>query len=186
MLGITCQICTKREASTHLTELDPSDGQRRELHLCSTCIEQLGLKLQSGPPPISEILKKKPGGKSLTIELTSAATGKSGKAAAETDKDADADSECANCGLTFAEFAVNNRFGCAQCYADFGERIEGMLSRYHGSSVHLGRRPGARPGADDRLARRQRLDVELRDAIAHEAYEKAAKRRDEIRRLSEA
>jgi len=185
MLGITCQICNKREASTHLTELDPSDGQRRELHLCSTCIEQLGLKLQSDPPPISEILKKKPGGKTLTIELTPVAVGKGVTKKGE-DKESSTDAECANCGLTFAEFAVNNRFGCAQCYADFGERIEGMLSRYHGSSVHLGRRPSARPGADDRLARRAQLDVELRDAIAHEAYEKAARLRDEIRRLSEA
>ena len=179
MLGIVCQICNKREASTHLTELDPADGQRRELHLCSTCIEQMGLKLQQGPPPIAEILAKKPagGGKPpITLDITTS----------DEPAGAMADVECANCGLTFAEFAVNNRFGCAQCYADFGDKIETMLARYHGSSVHLGRRPGAKANPDDRLAKRARLDQELREAIQQEAYERAAKLRDEIRKLSES
>jgi protein arginine kinase activator len=186
MLGIVCQICNKREASTHLTELDPNDGQRRELHLCSTCIEQLNLKLQAGPPPIADILKKKkPSDSKASGSLEVSLTPQAGSGAK--DKESASDVACANCGLTFAEFAVNNRFGCAQCYGDFGERIETMLARYHGSSVHLGRRPGARaPADDDRLARRARLDAELREAIAAEAYEKAARLRDEIRKLSDS
>lgn len=186
MLGIVCQICGKRPATTHLTEIADSDGDRRELHLCATCVEQLDLKLEAGPPPIADILKKK--------HKIKAATGDGDpeeEQLAEAEEEADEEGssvneECPGCGLTFAEFAVNNRFGCAQCYADFGERIETMLARYHGSSVHLGRRPGAKATSDDRLAKRARLDAELREAIAHEAYEKAAKLRDEIRRLSGA
>lgn len=178
-MGIVCQICSKRPATTHLTEIDQGDGERREVHLCPTCIENFELDLKSSPPPISEILNKKPTSSSskgavVTIDLTVSGDG------------ADATSTCSACGLTFAEFAVNNRFGCAKCYADFGDKIQTLLARYHGSAIHVGRLPQlASAGADEISRKRARLDASLRDAVAKEAYEKAAAIRDEIRKLDE-
>jgi protein arginine kinase activator len=175
---IVCQICTKRPATTHLTEIDPATAQRREVHLCGSCIETLDLKLEAGPPPVATILAKKPVGKeakeanedTIVIDVNVSAEGEAEK--------------CDACGLTFAEFAVNNRFGCPRCYAGFGAKVETLLARYHGSSMHVGRTPANRPASDEDLrARRARLDAALQEAVAHEAYEKAAAIRDEIRRL---
>ncbi len=187
MLGIVCQICGKRPATSHLTEIDPSDGDRRELHLCATCIEQLDLKLESGPPPIGEILKKKPkhkpsagDGDDEEEQLAQA------EEEAEAEDSTAADEECPGCGLTFAEFAVNNRFGCARCYAAFGEKAAILLTRYHGHGVHVGRVPAATLRApDDLMVRRAQLDAALKEAVASEAYEKAAHIRDEIKRLDQ-
>lgn len=179
MIGIVCQICAKRPATSHLTELD-AGGQRRELHLCATCIEQYDLKLESDPPPIVDLLKKTAKAKPAPAEEEDPAE--------ELDEadEVDSDAACAACGLTFAEFAVNNRFGCARCYADFGDKVDGLLSRYHGSGLHVGRTPAAKLGGPDQLMiRRAQLDAALREAVANEAYEKAARLRDEIRKLDE-
>ena len=179
MIGIVCQICAKRPATSHLTELD-AEGQRRELHLCATCIEQYDLKLESDPPPIVDLLKK--------TAKVKAAPADEEDPADELDEvdEVDSDAACAACGLTFAEFAVNNRFGCARCYADFGDKVDGLLSRYHGSGLHVGRTPAAKLGGPDQLMiRRAQLDAALREAVANEAYEKAARLRDEIRKLDE-
>ncbi len=180
MIGIVCQICAKRPATSHLTELD-AGGQRRELHLCATCIEQYDLKLESDPPPIAELLKK-----SVTAKPAPAEDEEQADEIEEVDE-AEIDATCATCGLTFTEFAVNNRFGCARCYSDFGAKVEGLLSRYHGSGLHVGRIPMISVGrADQTMARRAQLDAALREAVASEAYEKAARLRDEIRKLDES
>jgi len=180
MIGIVCQICAKRPATSHLTELD-AEGLRRELHLCATCIEQLDLKLESDPPPIAELLAKATPGKPAEDEDDTP------EDLDEVEEATEADATCTACGLTFGEFTVNNRFGCARCYADFGAKVEGLLSRYHGSGLHVGRTPALRVvGADQIMVRRAQLDAALREAVAHEAYEKAARLRDEIRKLDES
>lgn len=179
MIGIVCQICGKRPATSHLTELD-AEGRHRELHLCATCIEQLDLKLDSDPPTITDLLAKK------AAAPTAEAEEEDEDGEEEAEAEAAADLTCSSCGLTFAEFTVNNRFGCARCYQDFGEKVEALLSRYHGSGLHAGRLPAARQrGPDDRAIRRAQLDAQLKDAVATEAYERAARLRDEIRRLDE-
>jgi protein arginine kinase activator len=172
MQGIVCQICAKRPATTHLTEIDPKDGHRREVHICAMCVEQMNLKLEVDPPPVEEILEKK------------GIQDKSGEITINLTVSKDISDSCPSCGLTFAEFAVNNRFGCASCYSGFGDKVETLLSRYHGSSVHVGRLPATR-ASDDIQMRRASLDAALREAVASEAYERAAAIRDEIRRLEE-
>ncbi len=186
MLGIVCQICGKRPATSHLTEIDRSDGERRELHLCATCIEQLDLKLEAGPPPIGDILKKKPKHKPTGSDGDDEEEEQLAEAEKEAEDIAAPNEECPGCALTFAEFAVNNRFGCARCYAAFGEKAAILLTRYHGYGVHVGRVPAATLRApDDLMVRRAQLDAALKEAVASEAYEKAAHLRDEIKRLDQ-
>jgi protein arginine kinase activator len=185
MIGIVCQLCSKRPATSHLTELDDA-GQRRELHLCATCIEQFDLKLESDPPPIVDLLKK--AGPKPPEATEEDADDEVEEALEEAEEEVgDRHAACSTCGLAFAEFTVNNRFGCARCYADFGAKVEGLLSRYHGASLHVGRTPAARGGgADELVIRRAKLDAALREAVASEAYEKAARLRDEIRKLDDS
>jgi protein arginine kinase activator len=188
MLGVTCQLCSKRPATTHLTELDPFTGQRQELHICATCIQRLNLKLESGPPPIAEILGMKPD--DVSSVKMKAIPNINAPAAHKPD------SVCPHCGLAFGEFGSGKLFGCAHDYGAFGEKIEALLQNYHGSARHVGRVPGsttptnsidhAQAAHDEALSdRRARLDAALRDAVVSENYENAAKIRDELKRLDE-
>lgn len=177
MLGVTCQLCLKRPATTHLTELDSENGQRQELHICSTCIQRLDLKLEAGPPPIAVILGMKSDDASSAKLKVNSKLSLPGMVRDE--------ERCPQCGLAFAEFGSGKLFGCAHDYTAFSERIETLLRNYHGDVKHVGRRPGeARPQpADGVTTRRAQLDAALREAVASEQYEVAAKLRDELRNL---
>jgi protein arginine kinase activator len=177
MLGVTCQICNKRPATAHLTELDPNSGQRQELHICSTCIQRLDLKLENGPPPIASILGMQPDdASSMKIKVIGNFSAPSR---------AKSDTVCPHCGLAFSEFGSGKLFGCAHDYATFGDKIEALLRNYHGTTRHIGRVPGSEPETpvDPITARRARLDASLRDAVVRENYEVAAALRDEIKNL---
>lgn len=179
MLGIACQLCAKRPATSHLTELNPDSGTRTELHLCASCIARLELSLTSDPPPIAEVLAKQ-----AALDNSSIITVP--QKIHEPESEANR-TTCPSCGVSFAEFVSHNRFGCAQCYTAFKEQIEPLLVRYHGSAVHTGRVPSAgRRSEDDLVAKRARLDLALRDAVAAEDYAKAARLRDELRQLDES
>jgi protein arginine kinase activator len=179
MLDVTCQLCAKRPATTHLTELDPASGQRQELHLCATCITRLDLKLEAGPPPIAAIL----GMKSDEASNTKIQINLSPGAATVASKD---EERCPECGLAFSEFGAGKLFGCAHDYTAFSDKVEVLLRTYHGAALHRGRRPagGGDAGAEGR-ARRAQLDAALREAVASEKYEDAAKLRDELRKLGQ-
>jgi protein arginine kinase activator len=175
MLGVICQICVKRPATTHLTELGPGSGQVQELHLCATCIQQLGLKLEAGPPSIASVLDRKDDGQAEAGPPAAGATAAASEA------------RCPVCGLTFGEFGSGKLFGCANDYTAFASQVEKLLRRYHGAVQHGGRQPGSHAPApvDERQIRRTRLDAALREAVASEDYENAAKLRDELRRLDQ-
>jgi protein arginine kinase activator len=192
-----CQLCSKRAATTHLTEMDQG-GTRRELHLCPQCIQSLDLRLEAGPPPIETIIAHQGADAANVAQVTVAATESAGPA-------------CPHCGLEFSEYAGNNLFGCAHDYSAFAGKIEGMLKRYHGTSIHIGRGPlKARPQADpaapaapaipgkearrghgvnllptasENEDKRGQLEAALRRAVKDEAYEEAARLRDQLRRM---
>jgi protein arginine kinase activator len=178
MLDVTCQLCAKRPASTHLTELEPGTGQRQELHLCAMCIQRLGLKLEAGPPPIATILDMKPEESSSAKIKINLNVNTVTVAAVEEER-------CPSCGLAYGEFGSGKLFGCSHDYVAFSDKVEGLLRNYHGVCTHKGRRPenAQLPAHMELAAQRNQLDVALRKAVAGEKFEDAARLRDELRRL---
>ena len=175
-----CQLCGKRPATTHLTELEAS-GATRELHLCGTCIQSLGVPLQDGPPPISQLLEK--GAEDVVLQTTESAVAE----VVESD-----DEPCPHCGMKFSEYSANNLFGCAHDYTAFREVLDPLLKRYHGATQHLGRGPSRVPDPEPvltaeavrtPLGERRRLEAALKEAVTKEHYEEAAKVRDELRQF---
>lgn len=155
---MTCQRC-QDEAVVHLTEL--VDGRRRERHLCAACAREAGLVLPDAPADLGldgvlEALIKKHVGE-LVGEL--------------------AESSCPDCRLRYVDFRTGGRLGCPQDYQVFREGLLPMLQRFHGATRHVGKRARSRPGAALRL----RLRSRLRQAVAREDYEEAARLRDQIR-----
>lgn len=101
--------------------------------------------------------------------------------------DAQPETTCSGCGLTYSEFERTGRLGCTQCYRDFSAQLKPLLQRIHGRTQHAGRKPAAFvPNPKDMLEERindlrQKMDA----AIASENFEDAAKYRDELRAIND-
>lgn len=157
-------------------------GAAHEIHLCTTCIQQLGLQLESGPPTIASILSKAPVSEE-SVETESPAIASSPAARSSARKIPD----CPTCGSAFADFESSKRFGCAHDYSVWEDLLSPLIVGYHGVDRHTGRRPGSvNPRVDERQAKRRQLDAALRNAVAHEDYTQAAHLRDELRTLDGA
>jgi protein arginine kinase activator len=159
---MTCQHC-QDEATVHLTET--VEGRRRELHLCLACAREAGLALPEEPPALA-----------LDAVIQGLIVANVGELAGEL-----AGLTCPDCGLKFMEFRARGRLGCPHDYRVFARGLLPLLGRAHGATRHVGkvarRRPTATATAGDRL----RLRARLRDAIAREDYELAARLRDQLR-----
>ena len=70
---------------------------------------------------------------------------------------------------------------CADCYRHFEEELASIIERtQEGAGAHVGRHPTQAASLIDRAAMRNRMARELREAVAREEYERAARLRDEM------
>ncbi len=167
-----CPECNKREASIHLTQI--VNNQKVSISMCQECAEKFGFHspLDNMPFPLAEILsgmsKNLPDSpKTGTLQTL----------------------ECPECGMTFDEFANQGRFGCGSCYGAFRPRLEMIMRKIHGASLHRGQNPGviAEGVESDSLPvkEEERLDSELDKAVKDEDYERAAELRDKLRAMKQ-
>jgi protein arginine kinase activator len=84
---------------------------------------------------------------------------------------------CPDCGIKYMEFRAGGRLGCPLDYWVFSKGLTPLLQRFHGATRHVGKVARHRDGAMDRL----RMRTQLREAIAREEYEEAARLRDLLR-----
>ena len=156
---MTCQRC-QDEASVHLTET--VDGRRREVHLCAACARKAGVLPAEAPPPAPAL-------DAVVQDLIVAHVGELvGELAGLT---------CPDCGLKFMEYRAGGRLGCPNDYLVFARGLLPLLNRAHGATRHVGKVARPRPAAAARL----RLRTRLRDSVAREDYEEAARLRDQLR-----
>jgi protein arginine kinase activator len=158
---MTCQKC-RDDATVHLTE--SVDGQLRQVHLCGPCAREAGLvPAESKPPDL---------GLDLVVQgLILAHVGELVGALAQ--------ATCPDCGLKFMEFRIGGRLGCPGDYEAFDRGLRPLLRRAHGATRHVGKVPRRRH--DDAGRRRLRARALLREAVAREDYEQAARLRDQLR-----
>ena len=157
-----CDICGKNPATVHLTEI--IDSQMNELHLCEECAREK-----------SEQMEQQFGLSDLLAGLADFE-----KSAKETET---VSVKCANCGLAYADFKKIGRLGCGECYNAFRRYLGPLLKRIHGSSQHIGKSPVKLAKATKRKVDVQDLRNRLQKAIETEAFEEAARIRDQIREL---
>lgn len=175
----TCQLC-ENEATVH--EVMVKGGVRMERHLCEACAQKHGLATQ----PINELISK------YIIGGSAAPTSQRPAAPAPVET-------CPGCELTFAQFKQSGVLGCSECYHTFESLLAPLIERAHaGTSQHVGKQPKrllatAAEGrlkpesvlgtAEERAKRLRSVRQQLAEAVSHEQYERAAKLRDELRRL---
>lgn len=157
-----CDICKKNQATVHLTEI--VDNQMNELHLCEECAlkksiqmeQQFGLSdLLAGMAEFEKTAEEK--------EVVSV--------------------KCKNCGLSYADFKKIGRLGCGECYGAFRKYLGPLLKRIHGSTLHFGKSPARGTKATKEKVGLTALRYKLQQAIDAEAFEEAAKIRDQIKEL---
>jgi len=161
-----CDNCNK-PATVHLTEI--SNGKKIEKHMCEQCAAQNeGLPIKTHTP-INELL----------TNFVMAHSG--GQLTKETAL------ECPHCGMSWADFRQGGMLGCSHDYEAFESQLTPLIQRAHeGHAHHTGKSP-ARRGVASGVAK-PKVDVikvkkELAKAVEVEDYEKAAKLRDQLRKL---
>ena len=172
---MTCDICAKKKATVHLTEI--VDEQMSEMHLCEECARQKSTQMEQ-QFGLADLLA----GLSDTTKTP---------ASKESEKSV---LKCSRCELPYEDFRKFGRLGCGECYTSFKEHLTGLLRKIHGSNKYMGKTPStfkeskkavASEGAVVLLPSDVLSDLkhQLQSAIAAEDFEKAALIRDKIRAL---
>ncbi|HOP07608.1 MAG TPA: UvrB/UvrC motif-containing protein [candidate division Zixibacteria bacterium] len=169
-----CQDCKKREAQVTFTQI--VNNEKTSLALCKECAAARGFHspLENAPFPLAEIV-----------------SGLQGQSAAPPMNAEEDTLVCKTCGLTFKQFAQQGRFSCGDCYKAFRSRIEPIMRKIHGASLHRGRSPVYEALKDEQektivpVQEEARLESELKKAIESEEFERAAEIRDKLRTIRE-
>jgi protein arginine kinase activator len=159
-LAMKCQKCTKA-ATLHITEV-VGEEQFEELHLCEDCAQKY----------LYEPQKASKGGGAMPSEESEEISALNQR-------------ECPFCGIKFVEFRNSGRLGCPHDYQEFREELTTLLENIHGETRHCGKTPRRMP-QNKQSQELHQLRKQLQQAVTKEAYEEAARLRDQIRKLEEA
>ena len=157
---LKCSHCNK-PASVHLTQI--INNKIIKIDLCESCAKAKGVTDPSGFS-LADFLNKQ--------QLSSDVKEKQ--------------ITCPECGFTTADFRRIGRLGCAICYHSFSPLIRPVLDDMHVGAVHKGKVPEIALSRQMASAELKSLEDSLRDAINEEAYEEAAKYRDQIQSFKNA
>lgn len=161
-----CNVCKQNEAKVHLTKIVGDKMQK--VDLCEDCSKEKGVDDPTSYSSEDMLL-----GQVLSGEATPG----------ESDPTTEPSVKCPTCGYTQADFKKAGRFGCADCYATFGEGLETMLKTMHKGVRHTGKVPAALQQSRAEAQKLKLLQKRLEKAIAEENFEEAAQLRDEIKRM---
>lgn len=164
-----CQECGKKPATLHFTKI--VNGEKTEFHICELCAREKGEGIPgtSNGFSIHSLL-------SGLLDFESASTVHGFGAKPQPLR-------CETCGLTYTQFSKMGRLGCSKCYSQFGDKLDPILKRVHGSTAHIGKVP-KRAGGQIQIKREiEQLRRDLHEQIEIEEFENAAQIRDQIREL---
>jgi protein-arginine kinase activator protein McsA len=96
---------------------------------------------------------------------------------------------CSACQTTWERIKTDGRCGCSQCYATFREQLVSVMAKVQRGPLHVGKTPTEaekRRLRQENLRKRhenqlQMLQNRLKEAVAAEKYEEAARLRDKIK-----
>lgn len=162
-----CEICKKNQATVHYTKI--TNGKIEELHVCEECAANNSEfnfespfsfhKLWTGLMDGFQDSKQK-----KTVEKLA----------------------CPFCGMDYSQFRQTGKFGCVKCYETFRDNLMPLLKGIHGHDKHVGKIPirANKKAANERKI--EKLKEKLNELVQREAFEEAAKVRDQIKELEKS
>lgn len=157
-----CHVCKKAEATVHLTQI--VENQVKKVDLCEGCAKEKGVNDPTGFSLADLLLGL---GASQKMEEATTAAG--------------TETACPACGFTQADFKKTGRLGCSECYHVFADGLEALLKGMHKGTQHKGKIPAGHKRATTSKSRLDKLEADLKQAIAREDFEQAAALRDAIK-----
>ncbi|WP_067928225.1 UvrB/UvrC motif-containing protein [Alicyclobacillus shizuokensis] len=163
-----CQRCQQRPATVQFTKI--VNGQKSVQHLCEKCAREQGTLFAA---PMQ------------TLDFNHLLSGLLNMESSPGFSPAPSQARCSNCGMTYQQFTEVGRLGCPHCYDSFAGRLDPLLKRIQNGTEHMGKIP-VHAGKQVQLRKNlERLRQELKQAVAFERFEEAARIRDQIRSLEE-
>lgn len=176
-----CQNCGENEANVKYTQI--INGDKKEMFVCEKCAKNLGISDENFSIPIDfssffgDFIEEFEDNNFIPL------IGENKEL------------KCKECNTTYNEFLNTGKFGCANCYTTFKDKIDGILKRIQGSNKYIGKQitntsenhiknikiQNAKK-EEDKISK---LKKDLKQAIKEERYEDAAKIRDEIKKEEE-
>lgn len=179
-----CENCGKKEANVRYSE--NINGVKKEMNLCEECSKRLGVTDQ-----IDFRMPSLDFSNFFGSFLEDFASMPNFIPLLEQVKDV----KCESCGYTFNDIVNSGRYGCANCYDVFEDRMDPILKKLQGANRHTGRLgkisnnnikfdKTSDKKVENENNEKEKLEQELKKAIKEERYEDAAKLRDEIKKMS--
>lgn len=164
-----CEKCQQNEVTVHLTDI--VNNTKREYHLCRDCARSHGVSIKATLENF----------KNLTIpEFYSPP-----EAAEEQSTVSAASQDCPDCGMTYARFRKEGKFGCSRDYDLFSDSLDDLFGKIQPSCQHKGRVPARFHGAMAQTLEIERLRQEMEQAAIDEDYEKAAALKSQLKSLEQ-
>jgi protein arginine kinase activator len=161
-----CQICKKKAATIHLTEIH--EGVRMEMHLCEQCAVDQGIAAKT-QISINELLSGLLASQPSDDELFGPSEQRT---------------KCPNCGFTLDQFRKHGVLGCPHDYEVFEKTLLPLIEKaQNGKTTHCGKVPSKTPRDTKKDMKRASLREQLNTAVQKEDYELAAKLRDKLNQL---
>lgn len=168
-----CQECKQRSATLHFTQL--INGQKSEVNVCGVCAREKGYMTY---PEESYSLHNLLAG---LLNFDTTQIGNLEGTVKQTE-----DTQCPRCDLTFSEFKRVGKFGCAECYQAFFEKLHPIIRRVQsGNTNHHGKIPERKGGDLHTKKKIESYKLQLQQLIENESFEEAAVMRDQIKELKE-
>jgi len=144
----------------HLTQI--VNNKIHKVDLCETCAQKKGVTDPEGFS-LADMMSKAP---------LSPVSG-------------EAQLACPSCGHESGDFRRTGRLGCSACYEVFRTLVFPVLEDMHAGTAHQGKVPTVALSRQSSHMQLKQLMGSLARAVAEEAYEDAAKFRDQIKEIKE-
>jgi len=174
-----CEICHQNQATIHIQEI--INGEKKVLHICAGCAAK-----KSAEDPMLQGFNVAEMLYNLSGQLGFPGLNAGEPANANAAAGSEAELTCPECGWQSADFRRTGRMGCPECYHVFGKVLQAALKNMHRGTMHVGKTPAGKEGANDltkKTVELMNLQKELEDLVRQEEYEKAAVVRDKINLL---
>jgi protein arginine kinase activator len=157
--NLKCSNCDK-PATVHLTQI--VNNKIIKVDLCESCAQAKGVTDPEGFS-LADLLN--------SPEMPS--------------RREDRNLQCPDCGLTTADFRRTGRLGCSTCFSVFADVLRPVLEDMHVGICHKGKTPNVALSRQSVNAELTKLEKALEKAVEEEAFEDAAKYRDQIKSLKD-